>query len=427
MTDTPEPSRRLMPVDLEAPAVEAPAETPGPLTRKTDGAWLGGVCQALEDRLGWPTWLTRLVFLAASVWLFLGVSVYAVLWLLFPRAKPEVAAGVAAASRSGYRTPQAARSPALIVGAALVLYGVGVAALMLLYGTDWGLIDALTWIPANSFGVLGVLAGGALIWRQWDQRERAPRVAAGYVAFGKAAAGFLLAAAAVVATIWLREGQAEAWHVAAIGGATLVVALLLAGPWLLHPEVRAAEREEEIKELAKADVAAHLHDSVLQTRAMIQRQADDPKAVARLARRQERELRTWLYGEAVDEESLTAALKAVAAELEDTYGTPVDVVTVGDAELTPELDAVVRAAREAILNAAKHSGAPRIDVYSEVSDDLVEVFVRDRGRGFDAAAVGEDRMGIRGSILDRMHRYGGVVGLRSTVGEGTEVRLEMAR
>ncbi|MDR0417252.1 MAG: histidine kinase, partial [Propionibacteriaceae bacterium] len=187
------------------------------------------------------------------------------------------------------------------------------------------------------------------------------------------------------------------------------------------------QREEELVEQAKADVAAHLHDSVLQTLAMIQRQSGDAKAVAHLARRQERELRSWLYGDAVDAESLKAALRATAAEIEDTYSVPVDIVTVGDAELTPSLDALVRAAREAILNAAKHSGADRIDVYSEVGQDAVEVFVRDRGRGFDAGHVGEDRMGIRGSILDRMHRYGGQVGLRSTVGEGTEVRLEMGR
>jgi signal transduction histidine kinase len=418
-----------MPIDLEAPAPVTPADvTPGPLTRKTEGAWLGGVCQALDDRLGWPVFVTRFVFLASSVWLFLGVALYAVLWLVLPVARPEVAAGVAAASRTGYRTPaKPNRSTTVVVGAAICLYGVGVAALMQRFGSPWAFLEVFAWIPANSFAILGVLAGGALIWRQWDQRTRPPRVAAGFVALGKAALGFLLAAAAVVTTVWVRQGRAEALHVLVIGLAVLVVAFLLAGPWLLHPEARAAEREEEIKEQAKADMAAHLHDSVLQTLAMIQRQAADPKAVARLARHQERELRAWLYGEAADEESLTAALKAVAAEIEDSYGTPVDVVTVGDAELTPELDVVVRAAREAILNAAKHSGAPRIDVYSEVADDLVEVFVRDRGRGFDAAAVGEDRMGIRGSILDRMHRYGGVVGLRSTVGEGTEVRLEMKR
>ncbi|MDR1806751.1 MAG: PspC domain-containing protein [Propionibacteriaceae bacterium] len=406
-----------------------PEEPPsGQVTRPVDRAWLGGVCQGLEDRLGWPTVVTRPVFLLLSVWMFLGVAVYAVLWLLFPLGKPEVAAGVAAASRRGYRTAAAPnRRVPVVVGAALVLYGVGVASLMRFVGRGWILVDAFGWVPDNAFALLGVCAGGALIWRQWDQRDRRPRAAAGWVAFGKAALGCLVAAASTVTVIWLRQGQTEALQVLAVGGVTLVGALLLAGPWLLHPEARAAERDEAVKEEAKADMAAHLHDSVLQTLAMLQRQADDPKAVAQLARHQERELRAWLYGEAADEQSFAAALKAEAAEVEDQYGVPVDVVTVGDAALAPELDAVVRAAREAILNAAKHSGAPRVDVYAEAGDDVVEVFVRDRGRGFDAASVAEDRMGIRGSILDRMHRYGGVVGLRSTVREGTEVRLEMKR
>jgi signal transduction histidine kinase len=438
-----EPVRRLLPagdagvpapppladiaasLEMAPPPAEPPAD--GPVARVTEGAWLGGVCQALDDRLGWPVAITRPLFLLLSVWMFLGVAIYAILWLLFPRAKREVAAGVAAASRTGYRTVERNRAQAVVVGAALATFGVGVASLMRFFGGDWYVFDVIGWIPANAYAVLGVLAGGALIWRQWDQRDSGPRVAAGWVALGKAVFGFLLAAGAVVATIWVRDGQAEALHVLAIATATLVIAGLMAGPWLLHPEVRAAERDEAVAEQTKADMAAHLHDSVLQTLALIQRQSADAKLVSRLARRQERELRTWLYGEAPDEESLSAALKAVAAEIEDQMGTPVDVVTVGDAELTPELDALVRAAREAILNAAKHSGAPRIDVYSEVEADKAEVFVRDRGKGFDAAAVGEDRMGIRGSILDRMHRYGGVVGLRSTVGEGTEVRLEMKR
>jgi signal transduction histidine kinase len=160
---------------------------------------------------------------------------------------------------------------------------------------------------------------------------------------------------------------------------------------------------------------------------MIQRQADDPKVVQQLARRQERELRTWLYGEELPETTLKAALTTVAAEVEDERGVPVEVVVVGDCETSDAVQALVRAAREAMVNAAKHSGADQIDVYAEVDDEHIEVFVRDRGSGFDLDTVGDDRMGVRGSILDRMERHGGKAGVRSGPGEGTEVRLEIMR
>ena len=178
---------------------------------------------------------------------------------------------------------------------------------------------------------------------------------------------------------------------------------------------------------ARADMAAHLHDSVLQTLALIQRQSEDPRAVQQIARRQERELRTWLYGEELAGTTLKAALTSAAAEVEDERGVPVELVVVGDAEPSDSLQALVQAAREAMVNAAKHSGADKIDVYAEVADDVVEVFVRDRGRGFDPSAVPEDRMGVQGSIVNRMARHKGTATVRSRPGDGTEVRLEIRR
>jgi signal transduction histidine kinase len=174
-------------------------------------------------------------------------------------------------------------------------------------------------------------------------------------------------------------------------------------------------------------MAAHLHDSVLQTLALIQRQADDPKAVQQLARRQERELRTWLYGEEAQTETLKVALMAAAAEVEDEWAVPVEVVMVGDCDTSDALQALVRATREAMVNAAKHSGADKVDVYAEVDEERVEVFIRDRGKGFDVAAVADDRMGVKGSIINRMARHGGTATLRSEPGYGTEVRLEIKR
>jgi signal transduction histidine kinase len=151
--------------------------------------------------------------------------------------------------------------------------------------------------------------------------------------------------------------------------------------------------------------------------------------VARLARAQERDLREWMYGEPGPgpRATLTSALKAVAAEVEDAHGVPVEVVTVGDADLTDELRPLVAATREAVVNAAKHSGAARVDVYAESAGRDVDVFVRDRGRGFDLAAVPADRLGVRNSIVDRMERHGGSATLRSLPGDGTEVALHVTR
>ena len=174
-------------------------------------------------------------------------------------------------------------------------------------------------------------------------------------------------------------------------------------------------------------MAAHLHDSVLQTLALIQKHASDGRMVATLARAQERDLRSWLYGEtAPPDTSVASALKAAAAEVEDGHGVPVEVVTVGDAPVTDRLRPLVLAAREAMVNAAKHSGAEQVDVFAECTDAQVEVFVRDRGRGFDEASVPEDRLGVRNSIVDRMRRHGGTAVIRTAPGDGTEVRLDMS-
>jgi signal transduction histidine kinase len=172
-------------------------------------------------------------------------------------------------------------------------------------------------------------------------------------------------------------------------------------------------------------VAAHVHDSVLQTLALIQKAAGSPTEVTRLARGQERELRTWLYSSGSTEGSLSGALETLAAEVEESFQVTVDVVTVGDTPLSDKVAAVVAATREAVVNAAKHSGVTAVDVYCEVEPGQVTVFVRDRGRGFDPTTVPEDRHGLAGSVHGRMERHGGLAVVRSSAGEGTEVRLEM--
>jgi signal transduction histidine kinase len=202
---------------------------------------------------------------------------------------------------------------------------------------------------------------------------------------------------------------------------------LTVGPWLFRlASDLTEERAARVRSQERADVAAHLHDSVLQTLSLIQKNAEDSRAVARLARAQERDLRAWLYGDtAAAETSVAGALRSAAAEVEDTHGTPVEVVTVGDAAMTEEVRPLVLAAREAMVNAAKHSGADKVDVFAECDDTRVDVFVRDRGHGFDQDAVAEDRLGVRNSIVDRMRRHGGAAVIRTAPGEGTEVRLSL--
>jgi signal transduction histidine kinase len=211
----------------------------------------------------------------------------------------------------------------------------------------------------------------------------------------------------------------------------LVVAAALAivfAPWILRL-VRSldAERAERIRSQERAEVAAHLHDSVLQTLALVQKRADDPAQVAALARGQERELRAWLSGRrqtAAEPRRLHGALEAAASEIERAHGAEIDVVAVGDRDLDERGEALVAAAREAMLNAARH-GHGTVSVYAESSGDGATVFVRDRGPGFDPAAVPADRRGISESIVGRMARHGGRAVVRAAPGEGTEVELTL--
>jgi signal transduction histidine kinase len=188
------------------------------------------------------------------------------------------------------------------------------------------------------------------------------------------------------------------------------------------------ERSARIRSQERAEVAAHLHDSVLQTLALVQRRAGDPSEVAKLARHQERELRSWLAGaEARPRERLADALRAAAEEVEEAHGVPVEAVVGGDAALDERLEALVAAAREALTNAAKFaSEGGEVRLYAEIENGTAKVFVDDRGPGFDPEAIPADRRGLRESIIGRMRRHGGRVEIRSAPETGTEVELEMS-
>jgi signal transduction histidine kinase len=249
-------------------------------------------------------------------------------------------------------------------------------------------------------------------------------------------AGVLFVAAGIAVFLLgnLDLGQVQFGLLAVL--ATLAGVVVLTVPWWVRL-VRdlGEERRERIRETERAEIAAHLHDSVLQTLALIQRQSDSPREVLRLARGQERELRTWLYGArgyrgggGADDPTLgaglTEALATAAAEVEDTYALTVRPVVVGgDRPLDDGLRALVLAAREAMVNAAKHAGVDEVSVFVEVEPDAVNVFVRDRGAGFDPDAVPDDRHGLADSVRGRMERHGGTVRLRSSPGAGTEVHL----
>lgn len=212
------------------------------------------------------------------------------------------------------------------------------------------------------------------------------------------------------------------------------VSLVLAPWWLRLGRDLAEERRHRLRAEERAEMAAHLHDSVLQTLALIQRSSADPLQVQRLARAQERQLRSWLFEQKADgtapssePATVSQALVAIQQEVEADHGLKVEVVTVGDAPLDDKLRAVVAAAREAVVNAAKWSGADVVSIFAEVELDLVSIFVRDRGKGFDPGAVAADRKGLSQSVKGRTRRHGGIATVRTAPGEGTEVSLKMPR
>src|SRR5947208_2428093 len=264
-------------------------------------------------------------------------------------------------------------------------------------------------------GIVLVAAGLTLAWRKGGGLRPDAPLSYG----GIALAGF-------GAVLLLEQGSAPTRVLAP--GAVAGALLLLCGPWLWRLALeRDAERAARIRTEERADVAARVHDSVLQTLVLIQRHAGEPRRVASLARRQERELRGWLYADQPlgdDGSSLVAALSAAAADVEELQGVRVEIASSGDA--TPD-SALVLAAREAMTNAAKFAGVEEIDVYAEVSDADIAVFVRDRGIGFDPAAIPAGRHGVRDSIRGRLERAGGTAIVTSTLGGGTEVELRMPR
>ncbi len=288
------------------------------------------------------------------------------------------------------------------------------------------------WSDTIVWPLVLIAGGGALLWRQAgertapaDERPDVPEEEPAVVA-SRTGLGVGLVIAAGVAFLSSAGALSAARSVLLSVVVVAVVLAVIFGPWIVRlARSLAEERAERVRTQERAEISAHLHDSVLQTLALVQQRSGDPQAVAALARRQERELRAWLGRRTAPggATTLAAALEAAAGEVERDHDVRVEVVTVGNVPLDERTQSLVAAAREAMVNAAKFAGGSVVDVFGEARDDALEVFVRDRGPGFDPARVAEDRRGVRESILGRMERSGGRASIRSRPGEGTEVEL----
>ncbi len=374
---------------------------------------LGGVCGGIAQHLGVPARAIRFVFVLLSVAGGLGVVLYGAYWIVLPEAP-----GAPPRSRPVVLAKYVVAAIATVAGLAFVFSRIP--------------LGGQLFIPI----ILGLL-GGALIWRQSGDVERErwwklsrtsfeSRAAErnGRLRMGAGATLVILGAALVLirANVSAVRDGFIAMVVTAAGIA------LITGPWWMRTLTQLSdERRERIRSQERAELAAHLHDSVLQTLALIQRNAQSPREVTRLARGQERELRGLLYGEAHTGGMLADQLRAAAGEVEDAYVVAVDVVVVGDVVVDDQVLALIAATREAIVNAAKHAGVETISLYAEVEANAVTAFVKDRGVGFDPVEVADDRQGVRGSIVGRIERHGGTAMIRSAPGEGTEVQLRVPR
>jgi signal transduction histidine kinase len=399
----------------------------GPLRRDPADRLAGGVASGVAAWRGFKVTAVRIAFvLLALVPPGLGVPLYVVAWLMIPAAGADSSIGSKARSDN--------RGIRLAIGAAslYVLILIAVSALNDSWFTTWAWPQVIT------------VAGLVLIWRNTPADEHAtmrrlvePLESAGsgrlnkWSALRLAIAGVLL----LGGVGWLLSAKESLALLRPLGGVLLVIAgiVLLLGPWWLRiASDLVLERQAKVRAEERADIAARVHDSVLQTLALIQRRADDPQKVVQLARLQERELRSWLFeGRAPNETdtdlTFAAGVRQIQQDVETRYGVPVEAVTVGDCELDDNLSALLAAAREATINAAKWSGASVISLFAEVEPTEVSIVVRDRGQGFDPEAVPEDRKGLAESIHGRMARRGGSATVSTAEGEGTKVTLKMPR
>jgi signal transduction histidine kinase len=371
----------------------------------TDDRWIGGVASAVAREIGVQPVVIRAAFAVLALAGGWGLVMYAVAWAALAYHTP--------AHLGPYEpVPKAASSFHRHVAIVMIVLGL----LLSLRSLGFIFIDQIVF-------PVGFLLTGLLI--AWSRKQEEGGVSVVVrIGIGLAVAGAGLLTLVLTSLSFVDALQALVVAVAVVGGMALVVA-----PSLIRiGQDFDLERQERVRADERARLAAHLHDSVLQTLTLIQRNASDPQRTAQIARQQERELRQWLYGKEPPRPGsarLDPALQEVANRVEQHHGVKVEVVTVGDnRDLDPAaIEALVAATQEAVTNAAKHAGVSKIDVFAERRPDGIEVFVRDAGIGFDQDLIGDDRQGIRSSIIDRMERHGGRAAIHSTPGAGTEVEL----
>jgi signal transduction histidine kinase len=382
---------------------------------------IAGVAGGLGERLGVDPVIVRIAFVLLTIAGGIGLIAYLVLAFAVEHASP--------ARPTLWRQPTRRRTFAfalIVAGAMLLLRELGV-----WFG------DRVVWPVALA------AIGSAVIWARGDDEDRgtALRLTTAMrrnpleAMFGDRASMPRVVVGALLVASGSGYVLAASDALAAAGSALLAIAVtaaglgLILGPWILRLYRQLIdERRERIRSEERGEMAAHLHDSVLHTLALIQR-ADAPMEVVTLARRQERELRQWLYGKAAppEEERLETAVETLANRVEELHAIAVDVVVVGDERLDERSRAVILACQEAAVNAARHSGAPRVSVYVEAEPDAITAYVRDEGKGFDPESIPPDRRGIRDSIRGRIERQGGTVTITSEPGSGTEVSIRLPR
>jgi len=377
--------------------------------------------------------VVRLAFVVLAFAGGVGVVVYLVLWAFAPESPDGGDSGET--SVAGIAAGPASRRDNVEKTAAFALVVVGALLLLREAGVWFG--DAVVWPVA-----LGAF-GSALIWTRADDagRARFARVASrvprfpvegaltGRLSRPRILPGGILIAGGMAAFLAANNALVAFRNVVFAVVVTVTGLGLILGPWVWRLARQLAdERRERIRSEERADMAAHLHDSVLQSLALIQRAAT-PQEMVTLARGQERELRAWLYGRSgpAAHDLLSTAIEEMAGRVERLHHVPVEAVVVGDCPLDDRVQSLVQATGEAAMNAARHAGVDTISVYVEVEPEQVSAFVRDQGKGFDPGAVPQDRRGIADSIVGRMERVGGTAAVESRVGEGAEVKLRLPR
>ncbi|QWW20599.1 PspC domain-containing protein [Schaalia sp. 19OD2882] len=380
--------------------------------------WAAGVCAGLARHLGVSATWIRGAFVVTGLALGISVLLYLWLWIMVPADRYEERRAEAGLLGAGLRTRDSEReriterNRLLTAGvAALVLAALLFALLRLSAGNQRDILSAVLLV----FGILLV----------WSQAGRALDMKS--PDFVASVAAGLISVLGGLALLVFGGDPADALLRGGVVGGVLIGGMMVAVMplWLRASRERNASRVQQVRDAERAEIAAHLHDSVLQTLTLIRAGAEEPSRVRALALAQERELRAWLYtGRHEAATSLAQALREALDQVESTHGVPVELVTVGDVEPGPAELALVAATAEAAKNAVRH-GAPPVTVYVEARHGAVDAYVKDRGPGFDIATIPEDRHGVRGSIIGRMGRAGGCATIRR-LDPGTEVHLSLA-